>query len=124
LILTDNQIAALPDAIGNCTHLQKLMLAGNRLADLPEAMRGCVGLELLRISANRLQALPEWLLQLPRLTWLAFGGNPFSAVPRHLNPEVPHLQWQDLDPQGALAAILAGGRASGGGEIVQGGGHQ
>jgi hypothetical protein len=96
LILTDNQIGALPDAIGNCTHLQKLMLAGNRLADLPEAMRGCVGLELLRISANRLQALPEWLLRLPRLTWLAFGGNPFSAVPRHLNPEVPHVQWQDL----------------------------
>jgi hypothetical protein len=96
LILTDNQIAALPNSIGNCTRLQKLMLAGNQLVDLPEAMRGCVGLELLRISANRLQALPDWLLQLPRLTWLAFGGNPFAAVPRHLIPEVPPLRWQDL----------------------------
>ena len=58
LILTDNQISALPDSIGNCARLQKLMLASNQLADLPEAMRGCIGLELLRISANRFKALP------------------------------------------------------------------
>jgi hypothetical protein len=96
LILTDNQISALPHSIGNCTRLQKLMLAGNQLAELPEAMRGCIGLELLRISANRFQSLPEWLLQLPRLTWLAFGGNPFSAVPRHPCSDAPRLQWQDL----------------------------
>ena len=96
LILTDNQISALPDSIGNCTRLQKLMLAGNQLADLPEAMRGCVGLELLRISANRFQALPEWLLQLPRLTWLAFGGNPVSVAPHAPSPAVASLQWTDL----------------------------
>lgn len=96
LILTDNQISALPESIGNCTRLQKLMLAGNQLADLPETMRGCVGLELLRISANRFQTLPEWLLHLPRLTWLAFGGNPVSAVPRDSSSAVPRLQWKDL----------------------------
>jgi hypothetical protein len=96
LILTDNQVSALPDSIGSCERLQKLMLAGNLLTDLPEAMRGCVGLELLRISANRFQALPEWLLQLPRLTWLAFGGNPVSAAPPTPSPAVARLQWADL----------------------------
>jgi hypothetical protein len=96
LILTDNQISALPNSIGSCARLQKLMLAGNQLAVLPEAMRGCVGLELLRISANRFEALPEWLLQLPRLTWLAFGGNPVSAAPHPPSPAVAHLQWGDL----------------------------
>ncbi|MFM7360420.1 MAG: protein kinase [Cyanobium sp.] len=96
LILTDNQISALPDSIGNCTRLQKLMLAGNQLADLPEAMRGCVSLELLRIAANRLQILPDWLLQLPRLTWLAFGGNPVCAVPHDQSSDVPRLRWEDL----------------------------
>ena len=96
LILTDNQISALPDSIGNCTRLRKLMLAGNQFADLPEAMRGCVGLELLRISANRFQTLPEWLLHLPRLTWLAFGGNPCSAMPRDPSSTVPQLHWEDL----------------------------
>jgi len=96
LILTDNQIAALPDAIGSCGRLQKLMLAGNQLTALPEAMGGCVGLELLRISANRFEVLPEWLLQLPRLTWLAFGGNPVAAAPPAANAAVARLQWQDI----------------------------
>ena len=96
LILTDNQVSALPDSISHCTRLQKLMLAGNHLADLPEAMRGCVGLELLRISANRFKALPEWLLQLPRLTWLAFGGNPVSAVPQAPSPALARPKWGDL----------------------------
>jgi len=94
-ILTDNQIEALPDSIGSCKRLQKLMLAGNQLAGLPEAMRGCEGLELLRISANRFQALPEWLLQLPRLTWLAFGGNPVSALPQ-APTSATRLKWEDL----------------------------
>jgi len=94
-ILTDNQIEALPDSIGSCKRLQKLMLAGNQLAGLPEAMRGCEGLELLRISANRFQALPEWLLQLPRLTWLAFGGNPVSALPQ-APTSATRLKWADL----------------------------
>ena len=96
LILTDNQISALPESIGRCAGLQKLMLAGNQLAVLPEAMRGCVGLELMRISANRFTALPEWLLQLPRLTWLAFGGNPVSAAPRGPSPAVARLPWGDF----------------------------
>jgi hypothetical protein len=97
LILTDNQIKALPDSIGNCAGLQKLMLAGNQLEVLPEAMGGCVGLELLRISANRFEALPEWLLQLPRLTWLAFGGNPVAAAPPAASAAVVRLQWQDIE---------------------------
>jgi hypothetical protein len=96
LILTDNQISALPDSIGSCTRLQKLMLAGNQLEVLPEMMGGCVGLELLRISANRFKALPEWLLQLPRLTWLAFGGNPVAAPPPAPSAAVARLQWQDI----------------------------
>jgi hypothetical protein len=96
LILTDNQVSELPDTIGNCARLQKLMLAGNLLEVLPEAMRGCISLELLRISANRFKALPEWLLQLPRLTWLAFGGNPVSMVPHAPSPAVARLKWGDL----------------------------
>ncbi len=96
LILTDNQVSALPDSIGTCARLQKLMLAGNQLVELPESMRGCVGLELLRIAANRFQTLPEWLLHLPRLTWLAFGGNPVSAVPHAPRSAAGRLHWRDL----------------------------
>ncbi len=97
LILTDNQIAALPASIGSCVRLQKLMLAGNRLASLPDAMAGCVGLEMLRLSANRFEALPDWLLQLPRLSWLAFGGNPVSSAPRGYRSPVAHVSWADIE---------------------------
>ncbi|MGE6108179.1 leucine-rich repeat-containing protein kinase family protein [Aeromonas sobria] len=78
LILTDNAIERLPDELGQCGALQKLMLAGNRLCELPASLASCRRLELLRIAANRLPALPEWLLALPRLSWLAFAGNPFG----------------------------------------------
>lgn len=98
LILTDNQLQALPDEIGNCRHLQKLMLAGNQLSSLPDTLANCVNLELLRVAANRLPALPDWLLTLPRLSWLAAAGNPFSdaseamSLARHSLPAIPREQ--------------------------------
>lgn len=79
LILTDNAIDTLPDALGDCTRLHKLMLAGNRLAALPERLAQCRSLELLRLAANRFEALPPWLADLPRLAWLAVAGNPLCA---------------------------------------------
>lgn len=78
LILTDNAIEQLPDELGQCAALQKLMLAGNRLRELPASLANCRNLELLRIAANRIEAFPDWLLTLPRLSWLAYSGNPFS----------------------------------------------
>ena len=80
LILTDNEVEALPPEIGHCTHLQKLMLAGNRLQSLPSQLSACSRLELIRLAANRLTELPAWLLALPRLSWLAYAGNPFTAL--------------------------------------------
>ncbi len=80
LILTDNQVAELPAAIGQCMQLQKLMLAGNQLCTLPSELAACSRLELLRIAANRLAELPVWLLAMPRLSWLAYAGNPFCAA--------------------------------------------
>lgn len=98
LILTDNHLQALPEEIGNCQRLQKLMLAGNQLSSLPDTLANCTNLELLRIAANHLQALPDWLLALPRLSWLAAAGNPFSdtneamSLARHSLPAIPREQ--------------------------------
>ncbi|WP_320150785.1 leucine-rich repeat-containing protein kinase family protein [uncultured Tolumonas sp.] len=80
LTLTDNEIEALPQEIGDCHYLQKLMLAGNRLQTLPPTLANCKRLELLRIAANQLHTFPTWLLSLPRLSWVAYSGNPFSAA--------------------------------------------
>ena len=111
LILTDNQLEALPPAIGQCQQLQKLMLAGNRLRHLPAELAHCTNLELLRIAANELTALPAWLLTLPRLAWLAYAGNPCSAateaatVARHPIAEIP---WPDLALEEQLGAGASG----------------
>ena len=80
LTLTDNAIETLPEELGDCAQLQKLMLAGNRLQSLPASLARCSRLELLRISANRLTSLPAWLQDLPRLSWLACAGNPFNEA--------------------------------------------
>ncbi|MGL6625138.1 leucine-rich repeat-containing protein kinase family protein [Aeromonas jandaei] len=108
LILTDNTIERLPDELGQCDALQKLMLAGNRLRELPESLANCRKLELLRIAANRIERFPEWLLSLPRLSWLAYSGNPFSegAEARAISDEqVATLPWQRL----AIGELLGQG---------------
>lgn len=108
LILTDNAIERLPDELGQCDALQKLMLAGNRLRELPASLANCRNLELLRIAANRIERFPEWLLSLPRLSWLAYSGNPFSEGEEaraiddaHVTP----IAWETL----ALGELLGQG---------------
>ncbi|MGY4383771.1 serine/threonine protein kinase [Pedobacter sp. UYP24] len=95
LILTNNQISALPDTIGSCKRMQKLMLAGNKLEELPESLSNCTNLSLLRISANLLQEFPKWLLTMPKLSWLAFSGNPFSHKPQIQS--IPFVDWKNLE---------------------------
>lgn len=100
LILTDNAIETLPEALGECPRLQKLMLAGNRLRALPDALARCTALELVRLAANRFEALPPWLLQLPQLAWLAMAGNPLTAAReaqvRDDGSAVPAIAWTQL----------------------------
>ncbi len=106
LILTDNDIEQLPEELGDCGDLQKLMLAGNRLYSLPASLARCHKLELMRISANELTQLPEWLLQLPSLAWLAFAGNPLCPA----QPPAPArpIPWSQLTIQQQLGEGASG----------------
>ncbi len=111
LILTDNQIEELPPEIGNCKHLQKLMLAGNQLRGLPAELAACSHLELLRIAANRLTELPSWLLSLPRLSWLAYAGNPFCEpheVAARTDAPITGIHWDELQIQHQLGEGASG----------------
>ena len=95
LILTNNWIEALPQSIGYCSCLQKVMLAGNRLTSLPEEMARCQKLGLLRISTNCLMQLPSWLFGMPELAFLSFAGNP--CVPSHGEyTPLEEIDWSDL----------------------------
>lgn len=106
LILTDNCIEALPDALGACSALQKLMLAGNRLQQLPESLAACEQLELVRIAANRLTELPDWLLKLPALAWLAYAGNPLAVSPAET--PIRQIPWEHLQVQQQLGEGASG----------------
>ena len=107
LILTDNAIEQLPDALGERPLLQKLMLAGNRLSALPEGLASANCLELLRLSVNRLERLPAWLTALPRLTWLALSGNPLGwRVP--IPAPLPGVPWRGLQIGEALGEGASG----------------
>ncbi|WP_421208353.1 leucine-rich repeat-containing protein kinase family protein [Aeromonas sp. 602396] len=108
LILTDNAVEQLPDELGQCDALQKLMLAGNSLRELPASLANCRKLELLRIAANRIERFPEWLLSLPRLSWLAYSGNPFSEGEEARAIDDAHvapIAWETL----ALGELLGQG---------------
>jgi len=106
LILTDNCIRQLPEALGERPLLQKLMLAGNQLEQLPRSLAQCHNLELIRIASNRLTHLPDWLLSLPSLTWLAYAGNPVEmAVQVQADDTTPDIPWAEL----ALAEVLGEG---------------
>lgn len=111
LILTDNWLEALPAEIGNCTQLQKLMLAGNHLTELPETLTNCTNLELLRIAANQLTELPACLLTMPRLAWLAYAGNPFAeraeaaVLARH---PIQAIDWAELSIEHQLGEGASG----------------
>ncbi len=111
LILTDNRIEALPEAIGDCHLMQKFMLAGNRLTTLPTSMAKLHKLELLRLAANRLTALPDWLATLPSLAWLAWAGNPMSTdftTPHDEDGITADIAWAQLQLEQKLGEGASG----------------
>jgi hypothetical protein len=115
LILTDNQITALPDSFGDCHRLQKLMLSCNQLQALPASLARCIQLELLRLASNRFTEVPAVVLQLPQLAWLALAGNPLTQKSEQQSiqaPGHPAISYQNL----ALHEVLGEGAS---GRIVR-----
>lgn len=107
LILTDNEIEALPISLGERPRLQKLALAGNKISVLPDSMENLSNLELVRLSANQLTEFPEFLIKLPKLAWLAFAGNPFCKHPSSLD-SVPAVSSQSYSLNQVLGQGASG----------------
>ena len=106
LILTNNQLQALPETIGKCSRMQKLMLAGNQLKSLPVTLSACRNLSLLRLSANQLTELPQWLLRLPNLSWLAFSGNDIKQ--EFVFPDIPEIDFNQCNLKELLGEGASG----------------
>ncbi|KAJ3012125.1 UNVERIFIED_CONTAM: hypothetical protein HDU68_001357 [Siphonaria sp. JEL0065] len=108
LILTNNELTAIPKSIGNCSKLQKCGLAGNRLSSLPVEMQNCKKLALLRISVNQFFEFPSWLLTMPELAWLGYAGNPGAPTPTHNLPPLEEIPFHDLTIQKQLGEGASG----------------
>jgi internalin A len=81
LYLYDNQLSTLPEAIGQLSHLQELYLYRNELSTLPEAIGQLSDLQELYLSGNKLSTLPESMQSLERLKKLLLRGNPGLGLP-------------------------------------------
>jgi Leucine-rich repeat (LRR) protein len=64
LDVSDNQLSALPDEIGQLAKLQTLDLSGNQLHILPSAIGMLSRLQALDVSGNPLNTVPEPVGQL------------------------------------------------------------
>ena len=84
LMLTDNQLAALPESIGRLGALTQLWLNGNQLTALPEGIGRLAALTRLGLRNNQLTALPESIGRLAVLTFLGLNGNQLTALPESI----------------------------------------
>lgn len=93
LDLDSNQLAALPESVGQMAGLQALWLNNNRLAALPESIGRMAGLRRLDLNNNQLAALPESIGRLTALRWLSLDSNQLTALPESIGQltELRHL---------------------------------
>ena len=81
LVLSCNDIAVVPDAIGALTNLKGLYLGGNKIATLPASIGRLTALETLYLYRNILTAVPPSIGSLTALTYLYLGDNRITTLP-------------------------------------------
>ncbi|XP_055497878.1 leucine-rich repeat-containing protein 40 [Leucoraja erinacea] len=80
----DNQLTALPRAIGQLVNLQKLILSHNKLKELPDELWNLRSLKNLQLQHNGLEYIPDDIGQLVHLEDLDLSNNRLSTIPSSL----------------------------------------
>ena len=87
LRIDDNRLTSLPESIGRLSLLEELQAGQNRLSKLPTSIGLLRKLETLMLNENLLDELPVELGSCQRLTVLSLRKNRLE----HLPPEMGHL---------------------------------
>ncbi|KAJ2235090.1 hypothetical protein IWW45_002869 [Coemansia sp. RSA 485] len=95
LVLSNNALSQLPDAIGHLHRLQTLDVTNNKLHELPAAIAHCQRLEIVYAGSNRLSDLPSSIRHLRQLAKLDLRDNKLASVPACLWT-LPRLESLDL----------------------------
>jgi len=93
--LDDNQLKALPKAIGDMRSLKLLGLESNKLSTLPEEIGKLKEIEILILQENELISLPKSIGDLPLLRMLGLRYNKLSTIPEEIS-NLKSLQGLDL----------------------------
>ena len=81
LVLFNNDIAVVPDAIGALANLKYLNLNQNKIATLPASIGRLTALETLYLNSNILTAVPASIGSLTALTTLWLTNNRIATLP-------------------------------------------
>ena len=92
LSLARNELACLPDSIGELAALEHLDVAANQIERVEAGVGKLVRLRHLDLSANRVRELPEAMAGLVLLTTLDLNGNRLKTVPGRLLGECTSLR--------------------------------
>jgi Leucine-rich repeat (LRR) protein len=108
LYLHDNRLASLPASFGQLKMLRYLNISDNQFSVFPECITHMRGLVELRITDNQLSSLPESIADLPRLRELHLGNNQLLTLPSSIGV-LSELRQIDLrgNPIETLPASLA-----------------
>jgi leucine-rich repeat protein SHOC2 len=96
LSLLNNQLTALPDAIGNLSNLASLSLSGNQITTLPTSIGNLSNLQWLYVGSNRLSTVPSSIGQLSKLKSLSLRDNYLTTLPASIGNLI-NLTWLHLD---------------------------
>lgn len=81
LVLSDNKIPALGDALKNASQLQVIDLDNNDLREIPvAALRPCSQLQELDIRGNNIEQIPTDLAELKYINVLDIGDNKVPSI--------------------------------------------
>ncbi|MBD3231457.1 hypothetical protein GF322_02225 [Candidatus Dependentiae bacterium] len=79
-----NQLTELPDNIGNLPKLKNLNVGDNKLTGLPDSIRNLTGLKILNVRLNQLTRLPDSIGNLTGLKILNVGYNQLTELPDNI----------------------------------------
>jgi len=78
LNLAKNQLTSIPKSVYSIKSLTKLVVSDNNIAEIPNQFSNLINLKFLGLNNNKFTSIPKCVLGLPCLKGISISGNPFE----------------------------------------------